>query len=300
MPHVSIGLPVYNGENFLAEAIDSILAQTFKDFELIISDNASTDRTEEICRDYAAKDSRIYYYRNDNNLGAVANYNLVFEKSSGRYFKWAAHDDIIAPTFLERCVKVLEQKPEVVLCFPGISYINERGSIQQASEGNLSIGAQSAAGRLYCFVNHQLKREDIFWAVFGLIRSAALRQTGLFGKYVASDQVLLMKLLLCGQFYEVSDPLYFRRVHPQASTIKLPKTRTYRERAKWYDANSTMRLVLPNWRLLIETLVATGKSQLVWHAKVRCYYPIFKMFARRWKRLVRELISIPSQVLGFR
>ncbi len=78
MPAVSIGLPVYNGDNFLAEAIDSILRQTMEDFELIISDNASTDRTEEICREYAAGDSRIRYYRNESNLGAMANYNLVF------------------------------------------------------------------------------------------------------------------------------------------------------------------------------------------------------------------------------
>src|SRR5690242_6344650 len=99
-PKVSIGLPVYNGERFLAEAIDSVLAQTFTDFELIISDNASTDRTPEICKAYAEKDSRIRYYRNEENQGASWNFNRVFELSRGMCFQWLAHDDYIAPGFL--------------------------------------------------------------------------------------------------------------------------------------------------------------------------------------------------------
>ena len=99
-PRVSIGLPVYNGENFLEFALDSILGQTFQDFELIISDNASTDATESICRRYAAKDSRIRYYRNPNNQGAAQNYNRVFALARGEYFKWAAHDDVCKPNYL--------------------------------------------------------------------------------------------------------------------------------------------------------------------------------------------------------
>jgi glycosyltransferase involved in cell wall biosynthesis len=298
MPCVSIGLPVYNGENFLAKAIDSILAQTFKDFELIISDNASTDGTSEICRDYTAKDARIRYYRQESNLGAIANYNFVFERASGRYFKWAAHDDVIAPTFLERCVQVLARESEVVLSFPAISYMSEQGRTEMMAHGDLSIRANSPIDRLHCFVNHQLDRTDIFWAVFGLIRSEALRRTGLLGKYVASDQVLLVKLLLLGHFYQLPESLYFRRVHPLASTVRLPRSRTYRERAMWYDTQNTAGLVLPNWRLIREILSAIGDGCLVQHGKAGCYYPIAKMFARRWKRLAHELMSIPSQILA--
>jgi glycosyltransferase involved in cell wall biosynthesis len=90
IPRVSIGLPVFNGEKYLAEALDSILSQTYRDFKLIISDNASTDRTEQICREYAAKDRRIRYYRNEKNIGAPKNFNRVFELSSGKYFRWDA------------------------------------------------------------------------------------------------------------------------------------------------------------------------------------------------------------------
>ena len=115
MPRVSIGIPVYNGGRFIKEAIDSILAQTFEDFELILSDNASTDETEEICKEYATLDRRIRYYRNEENLGAAKNYNRVFELSNGEYFKWASHDDLCAPEYLERCIAALCPPP------PGVS-----------------------------------------------------------------------------------------------------------------------------------------------------------------------------------
>src|SRR5512139_3267591 len=115
-PRVSIGVPVYNGENFLKDALDSLLAQTFKDFEIVIADNVSTDQTEEICRSYAAKDARIRYYRNETNIGAGPNHNRVFELSRGEYFKWVCHDDMCAPEFLERCIEVLDRDPSVVLC----------------------------------------------------------------------------------------------------------------------------------------------------------------------------------------
>ena len=130
-PRLSIGLPVYNGEKFLKEAIDSLLAQTFEDFELIISDNASTDKTEEICRAYAEKDQRIRYYRNDKNIGCARNFDRVFKLSSGEYFKWAAYDDLHAPDFIEKCVEVLDQDPTIILCHSQTYFIDEEGSFLQ-------------------------------------------------------------------------------------------------------------------------------------------------------------------------
>src|SRR3989337_590294 len=124
MPTVSIGLPVFNGEKYLRQALDSILAQTYQDFELIISDNASTDKTQQICREYVKKDSRIRYYRNKRNLGATRNHNRVFELSCGEYFKWASHDDLLAPEFLSRCVSVLDQDHSIVLCHSKTGRIN--------------------------------------------------------------------------------------------------------------------------------------------------------------------------------
>ncbi len=116
LPLLSVGMPVYNGQNYLAFTIEAILSQSFTDFELIISDNGSTDETEAICRAYAAQDARIRYERVEENLGAAYNFNRVFELARGRYFKWAAHDDYFTADYFERCIQVLEQNPAVVLC----------------------------------------------------------------------------------------------------------------------------------------------------------------------------------------
>jgi glycosyltransferase involved in cell wall biosynthesis len=111
MPQVSVGLPVYNGERFVADALASILAQTWQDLEVIVCDNASTDRTREICEAFAARDPRVRYYRNERNLGASPNWNRAFELSRGELFKWAAHDDVLCPTYIERAVAALMRSP---------------------------------------------------------------------------------------------------------------------------------------------------------------------------------------------
>ena len=109
-------MPVYNGERYVAEAIRSILAQTLDDFELVICDNASSDRTQEICASFAKNDSRIRYFQNKVNLGGHPNFNRTFELSRGKYFKWAAHDDVLRPELLRSCVKALEESTDAALC----------------------------------------------------------------------------------------------------------------------------------------------------------------------------------------
>src|ERR1700682_2243328 len=127
MKKITIGLPVYNGAKYLAAAMDSILAQSYGDFDLLISDNASTDGTEEICRDYAKKDPRIRYIRQRQNLGAAANHNLLIPMTDSPYFKWASHDDLLAPGFLAACVDVLDRDSTVVLASPASMLIDEVG-----------------------------------------------------------------------------------------------------------------------------------------------------------------------------
>jgi glycosyltransferase involved in cell wall biosynthesis len=125
---VSIGMPVFNGADFIRCSVQSILAQDYQDFELIIADNASTDETESICRELAERDPRIRYYRNDVNLGAARNYNKVFELARGEYFKWAAHDDECHPAMLRRCVEVLDRSPaSVAMVYPLAELIDGQG-----------------------------------------------------------------------------------------------------------------------------------------------------------------------------
>ena len=149
-PKVSIGLAVYNGERYLRQAIESILGQTYTDFELIISDNASTDSTQQICLEYAAEDGRISYHRNATNIGGANNENLTFRKAKAPYFRWAAHDDYVAPQLLERCVAILDTHPDVVLAYPihGGSRRRRSGDKhQEAQQGhdNTALGSLSRA-----------------------------------------------------------------------------------------------------------------------------------------------------------
>ena len=145
-PTISIGLPVWNGARYLADAIESILSQTFTDFELIISDNASTDDTAQIAQNFAERDRRIRYHRNEENIGGARNENLTFELSRGRYFRLSAYDDLVEPTLLERCVETLEQDPDAVLCFPETLVIDERGEVTHA-EANTRGTASSPSQR---------------------------------------------------------------------------------------------------------------------------------------------------------
>jgi glycosyltransferase involved in cell wall biosynthesis len=231
-PTVSVGLPVFNGSDYVAEAIQSILAQTYEDFELLIQDNASTDETEAICRAYAEKDPRVSYVRNAENVGATANFNLAFERARGRYFKWAAHPDVCAPDFLRLCVEVLEKDPSVVLCSGQARLINADGSPVRYDEerkcfvttDGTPVGVldpeQRATGRVPAVRFWDiLVRTMRTFEIFGVIRSDVLRRTVLHANYYGSDKVLLAELSLLGRFHLLPDVLLFRRCHGRQSSL---------------------------------------------------------------------------------
>jgi glycosyltransferase involved in cell wall biosynthesis len=198
-PRVTIGLPVYNGDAFLAAAIDSLLAQTYRDFELIISDNASTDGTEAICRDRAARDPRIRYYRSAKNRGAMWNFNYVVELARGEYFKWAAHDDVHEPTYVERCVEVLDRDPGVVLACTKLVDIDENNVRKPVEVPDLAWDAARPNVRFRALANPHHRCES----VFGVIRASVLRKTMLISDYAGCDRVLLSQIALAGRFHEV-------------------------------------------------------------------------------------------------
>ena len=233
-PLVGLGLPVYNGENYLREALDSLLAQTWTDWGLVLSDNGSTDGTPAICREYAARDGRIRYLRVERNRGASWNFNRVFQLSNSPLFRWTAHDDICAPTLLESCVAAMRSRPEVVLCHPRTRIIGPRGEAIADYLTHLRTASPEAAVRFHdCLcVDHAC------FPIFGLIRSDILRLTPLLGDYTGSDRNLLAELALYGPFHEVQDFLFLRRDHPGTSTRRFPSPR---ERAAWFRAESDGR-----------------------------------------------------------
>jgi glycosyltransferase involved in cell wall biosynthesis len=270
-PRVSVGLPVYNGARYLAQTVESILAQTFGDFELLISDNASTDGTEEICRRHAARDPRIRYLRNAANLGAARNYNRVFELSQGEYFKWNGHDDPLAPQFLERCVEVLDRDPGVVLCFARNRAIDEHGAerdVGALTARTFAPKPQLASPHAHIRFYHAVVADHPQGAVFGLIRRAVLAETPLIGGYRSSDLPLLGELALRGRFHQIAEALQDRRYHAQQGRY-VYKMRQDRE--VWFDPNRTHARTHPYWRLSREHLSAIRRAAPDGRTRACCY-----------------------------
>lgn len=214
-PRVSVGLPVYNGARYLRDAIDSLLDQTFSNFELIISDNASTDETEQICREYVERDNRVRYERQQSNLGAAANYNRTFELARGEYFKWAAHDDVCRPEFLERCVEELDRPGlvDVAVVHPQAVFIDADGRLIGDDHDDLALDQVDPAAR-FTRVMSEVRAAN---AVFGVFRRDLLAGTALIGVYPASDWMLLAEVALHGRIMSVEDRLFERRIHDDAS-----------------------------------------------------------------------------------
>ena len=131
-PRLTIGLPVYNGETYSPSHSMPCSARAYKDFELIISDNASTDGTADICRHYETQDSRVRYFRQPRNIGLAPNHNVVVEQARGELFKWASYDDLYARELIERCVDALDQHPDVVLAHSWSARIDGSGTVTQA------------------------------------------------------------------------------------------------------------------------------------------------------------------------
>lgn len=283
VPRVTIGLPIYNGQNYLAQTMDSILAQTYRDFEIIISDNASTDQTESICREYAARDARVHYYRNETNIGASANYNRVFELGQGAYFKWAAHDDLLAPTYLERCVEVLDRYPDVVLAYTQAKAIDDKGNIVKIYPGKHHFASPMPRERFYEFV---LDPHPVV-AVFGLMRREVLGRTRLIGKYSGSDRPLLSELSLLGKFYEVPEHLFFYRFHEEQSW---GGNKSSQAQQAWYDPLRAGKITFPQWRLLREHLRSIERSPVGIKDRVSCYLYMGYWMAKNRRRLGRNLL----------
>ena len=289
-PLVSVGLPVYNGETYLRESIESILNQTYSHLELVISDNGSTDSTREICQEYAQRDQRITLLLNDQNRGAAWNYNRVFAHAGGKYFRWTAADDLCDAHHLEACVDILEKQPDVVLAYPRSSIIDETGALIRQHDDNMHLMHTSASARIAQF------DPGLCHPVFGLIRSADLAETALIGNYVSSDIPLLWQLLLIGKFYEVPERYFMRRSHENSSVRANPD---FKSRLQWFDPNHKAKFQLPRWRRQIEFVRAIVGADLPTAEKMRCYRVVFERYIlhpgwmlKDWNVALQELVGL--------
>jgi glycosyltransferase involved in cell wall biosynthesis len=251
-PLVSIGVPVYNGAAKLAAALDSLLRQDYERLEIIISDNGSTDATPEIAREYAARDARVRYFRSDENRGATWNFNRVFELSAGKYFTWAAHDDVRDPSFIRECVEKLEASPNAALCHVyTATYIEGRDRPLFRAQMDTCQDIPD----LFARYRETIKRLPAT-AIYGVYRASVMRQTKIFERSIATDVAFNQEVALYGEWVEVPKLLS-----------------SYSGREKWNTIHDDYRVWL-------------GKPRKPWW-----YVPFVALFWNHARRVARAPLS---------
>ncbi|HZU82176.1 MAG TPA: glycosyltransferase [Polyangiaceae bacterium] len=288
-PRVSIGLPVYNGARFVAQAIESILGQTFTDFELVISDNASTDQTPQICERYAASDPRVRYSRNAKNIGGANNTNLTFRLSRGEYFRWAAHDDVCDKALLESCVDVLDRNPDVVLCYPDIVQIDENGNrLPQQSPPADSGTTPFSRFRFLSSRRHACE------AVYGLMRASVLRRIELIGNFTDADRVLLCEIGFHGALHRIPRALFYKRRHTGN------QYKDWRGRMAWYrpELAETGSLTFPFWSQYHAYFRAVHRAPMSISEKAMCDLWLMGPWLARFGRGMAMDVVVAAQMLA--
>jgi glycosyltransferase involved in cell wall biosynthesis len=314
---LSIGLPVYNGEDYLAESLEALLGQTFEDFELIISDNASTDGTPDICHRYANQDSRIRYIRQPQNIGLSPNHNFVVNEARGELFKWAAADDLYGRDLFQCCVQALDDRPDVVLAHAWEAAIDAKGTVTQSLDYPLATDSPRAPDRFRSILFGssglfesddpdvdeliRLDNRGILRACdeYGVIRLEVLRRVAPLGSYHHSDRILVCELALHGRFHITPQWLYFRREYSNRTYNASP---TVRGRCAILDPARADRLRHPTARLLAEYfwgyVAAIRRAALSPADRRECYRSLAQWMLDRAssKIMPRQLLSLDDQL----
>jgi glycosyltransferase involved in cell wall biosynthesis len=270
-------MPVYNGATYLRASLDSMLAQTLGDFELIVSDNASTDDSHAIALEYARRDPRIRVIRQAVNIGAPRNYHVVAREARAPYFKWASANDLVHPDFLRACVEVLEARRDCVLCYPRTRLFETDPAVGEDYDDRLDIQLDDPIER-FRTVTQQLRMNN---AMNGLFRREPLMRAGAMDDFVASDMVLMAELSLAGKFIEIPEIMFFRRSTPETSTQK----RDVEEVMRQHHRRTGLRKLFQSWRQCGAVLRAAVRAPLSTRNKARA--TAFAMKTLLWKR--REL-----------
>lgn len=264
-------MPVYNGENYLQATLESLLAQTFGDFEIVVADNASTDGTEDIVRELEATDSRIRYFRHESNLGAAPNYNFTLSKARGEFFMWTAHDDLRAPESIGCAVEVFEHLPMASCVFSIAMRIDEMGEQKGQLAMPPELLSEDPSTRFRAAVT------CVFPGVilFGLMRRSILEQTGRHGNYPGADRVLAAELAVKGPFAQVDEPLFFSRDHPDRY-VRIKDRQGRADQSLWWDASRADVIDLPAWKRYRSYLLAPRRAGLPLREQARCWLALLR------------------------
>jgi glycosyltransferase involved in cell wall biosynthesis len=287
-------VPVFNGEEYLDEMMRSVLSQTFTDLEVVVSDNGSTDGTPALLAKYARADPRVKVHRVSENLGAGWNFNRVLELSRGDYFKWQAHDDVLAPTYLERCVEELDADPQVCLAHTGVDMVDSLLNVLEHYGIRLDTDNADPVVRF----SELVLRWHLCFEVFGLIRRQTLDCTNGMGSFGHGDGVLLAHLALLGRFVYIDEPLFLNRQHEMQSMRQFGVQgggNDYRTYAVWFDPKFGKKLTFPAWRIVAEYERTIHQTPRLTPAQwIRCQWVI----ARRMRQDARHLVGDLTYAVG--
>ncbi len=250
---LTIGMPVYNSETYISESLESLLNQTYSDFTLLISDNASTDGTEEICRAFAQKDARIVYHRNSENIGMSPNFNLVAERCETPFFKWSTADDLWEPTMIEKTMAVIEADPEIALCYPKTKLVNLVEGTENKYDDRLHLMQDDPVER-FLGVMENIGLCNIH---LGISRTAALRKTLMLKPFPGADLNLVAELAIYGKFFEVQEYLFCRRFHEDSSSWARGNKDHQNRR---FHSAKTKNTKLNRWRAHLESFRAVNRA----------------------------------------
>jgi len=277
-------MPVYNGEKYIRKALDSLLEQTFTDFELIISDNASTDRTQEICLQYTCRDSRVRYFRNEENIGAARNFNRLVELSSGEFFMWAGDHDMWDRAFISRCMEVLTRNMTAALCYSRVMIIGPEDEVLGLSPTNLDTSNLEDPSERFRKTIREVRFCEM---IYGLIRSSALRQTSVMETVISPDYLLIAELSLKGSFVQIPEVLFYTRRNRLGESQKEAEQRQiefmWPGRKKFLFAH----VILQYMTLMLRQLNLVRTTSLSFGAKIWLMADTVCFFVKRARLLER-------------
>jgi glycosyltransferase involved in cell wall biosynthesis len=280
-------MPVYNGERFLRRTLDSLLAQDYENFELIISDNASQDNTRGICLEYAARDKRIRYCPNDTNLGMRRNFNRAFQLSSGEYFMWAGDHDLWDRSFISTCLEVLTRDPHVVLCCGHTVAIDGDGKVLGSEPHPVDTRRLPPPERFRRVIR------DMAWytPIYGLIRADALRRTHLFRNTRGPDIVVLCELSLIGEFHCVPKVLFWYNWFPDEEH----RRRTLRQFLPVFDPDNRRKpliMLFPTCTMVYHLLSVVKNSNLRLAVKAKLRHDVVRLCSARWRDAIAGELGV--------
>ena len=282
-PKVTIGVPVYNGEQWLAGTVESVIEQSFSDFSVIICDNASTDGTQNIASELANSDSRIRYHRNTENIGVFRNLDLSFDLSNSKYFKWCLVGDYIRPDFLARAVDTLDSHVDVPLVYSKTRLIGSLANLSGIHDANLALDSENPVSRY----REYFLRAGLNSPFHGLVRAEALSKTSLNRPFRGSDQCLIAALLLRGPFYRLDEELLHRRIERSTATV----TKSLDELDEFFSVDARKVNQFPTWKFERQRFGDVMRAQLTYKQKFSLL--IFLIRALSWQRrkLLGEALS---------